>query len=68
MRSSIIGLSMLLLWSSGLFASYTIVGFVEMLLVILFLNFLLNKILMMDFNKTNQEKIASTEIVTDEPT
>lgn len=66
MRSSIIGLSMLLLWSSGLFASYTIIGFIEMLLLIVFLNFLLNKILKMDPNQTTQEKITSTKIVADE--
>ena len=59
---------MLLLWSSGLFASYTIIGFMEMLLLISFLNFLLNKILKMDFNQIKQEKIASTKIVADEST
>ena len=57
---------MLLLWSSGLFASYTIIGFIEMLLLIVFLNFLLNKILKMDPNQTTQEKITSTKIVADE--
>ena len=68
MRSSIIGLSMLLLWSAGLFASLTIIGFIEMLLLISFMNFLLNKILNMDFNKTPLEQNVSTQIVTDEST
>ena len=68
MRSSIIGLSMLLLWSAGLFASFTIIGFIEMLLLISFMNFLLNKILNMDFHKTPLEQNVSTQIVTDEST
>ena len=39
----IIGLSLLLLWSLGFFVPYTISGFIQILLLIAFLNFLLKK-------------------------
>jgi hypothetical protein len=40
----IIGLSLLLTWSLGLLAPYTITGFIEILLMTASLNFLLKKI------------------------
>jgi len=40
----IIGISLLLTWSLGLLAPYTITGFIEILLMTAILNFLLKKI------------------------
>ena len=46
--SYILGLSLLLLWSLGYFVPFTIIGFIEILVIIAFLNFLLRKISSLD--------------------
>jgi len=48
----ITGLGLLLIWSLGLLAPYTIIGFTEILLITALLNFLLKKI-----NRLNLLKI-----------
>jgi len=63
MRSHIVGLGMLMLWFLGFLVPYTLIGFIEILLIISFLNLLLNKILKMDFSKTKQERSALTKII-----
>ncbi len=62
MRSNIVGLSVLMLWSLGFLVPYTLIGFMEILLIILFLNLLLNKIIKMNFIKTKQYESASIKI------
>lgn len=66
MRSNIVGLSVLMLWSLGFLVPYTLIGFMGILLIILFLNLLLNKILKMNFIKTKQYESASIKINLDE--
>lgn len=68
MRSHIVGLGMLLLWFLGYLVPYTLIGFTEILMIISFLNLLLNKILKMTTIKTKLEKSASTKIVLDKQT
>jgi predicted membrane protein len=58
----IIGLGLLMLWSFGLLTPFTIIGFLEILILTLLLNLLLKKILKMNFNKVKQNKRAIIEI------
>jgi hypothetical protein len=58
----IIGLSMLLLWAYGLFTPYTLIGFIEILVITSFLNLILKKILKMNFIKAKQDNSTSVEI------
>lgn len=66
MRSHIVGLSILMLWLLGFLIPYTLIGFIEIILIISFLNLLLNKILKLNVRKTKQEKSVPTEIILDE--
>ncbi|MEO8231056.1 MAG: hypothetical protein ABI638_02155 [Ignavibacteriota bacterium] len=54
----VLNITVLLLWSLGFVAPYTIVSFVGILLMNLFLNLLLKKILKMSSIKTLQNKTA----------
>ena len=47
----IIGLSLLSLWSLGFLTPFTIVGFMEVLLLIVFLKFVIRKISSWEFTK-----------------
>lgn len=58
MRSNIIALGIMILWFLGFLVSYTLIGFIEILLIISFLNILLNKILKRAPIKTKLEKSA----------
>ena len=58
----IISLSMLLLWSYGLFTPFTLIGFIEILIITSLLNLLLKMILKMNFIKAKQDNSTSIEI------
>lgn len=58
----IINLSMLLLWTYGLFTQFTLTGFIEILIITLLVNLFLKKIFMMNFLKAKQDKSTSIEI------
>ena len=47
----IIGLIMILVWSLGFLTPYTIIGFIEVLLITVLLNFLLKKISRLEIPK-----------------
>ena len=47
----IIGLIMILVWSLGFLTPYTIIGFIEVLLITVLLNFLLKKIRRLEIPK-----------------
>ena len=68
MRSHIVGLGILMLWFLGYLVPYTLIGLIEIMLIISFLNLLLNKILKRAHIKTELEKSASTKIVLDKQT
>jgi hypothetical protein len=53
---------MLLLWSYGLFTPFTLIGFIEILIITSFLNLLLKMILKMNFIKARQDNSTSIEI------
>ena len=57
----IISLSMLLLWSYGLFTPFTLIGFIEILIITSLLNFLLKTILRMNFINAKQDNSTSIE-------
>ncbi len=57
----IISLSVMLLWSYGLFTPFTIIGFIEILIITSLLNLLLKTILKMNFIKTKQDNSTSIE-------
>lgn len=63
MRSHIVGLGILMLWFLGYLVPYTLIGFLEILLIISFFNLLLNKILKLDIRKSKQKKSAPTKII-----
>ena len=52
----IIGLSLLSLWSLGFLTAFTIVGFMEVLLLIVFLKFVIRKISSWEFLKMRSNK------------
>jgi len=52
----IVGLSLLLLWSLGFLTPYSIIGFIEILLIITFLKFLQKKVENMDLLKIKSSK------------
>lgn len=52
----IIGLGLLIIWSLGFIAPYTIFGFIEILLITFFLNYFLKKINVLVFYKTGHIK------------
>ena len=57
----IVGLSLLSLWSLGFLTPFTIVGFMEVLLLIVFLKFVIRKISSWEFLKIEiKQKIAET--------
>lgn len=58
----IISLSILLLWTYGLFTQFTLTGFMEIIIITLLVNLLMKKIFMMNLIKTKQDNITSTEI------
>lgn len=47
----IVGLSLLLLWSLGFLTPYSLIGFIELLLIIAFVKFLLKKIKSLELSK-----------------
>ena len=52
----IVGLSLLSLWSLGFLTPFTIVGFMEVLLLIVFLKFVIRKINSWEFLKMRSSK------------
>jgi len=52
----IVGLSLLSLWSLGFLTPFTIVGFMEVLLLIVFLKFVIRKINSWEFLKMKSNK------------
>ena len=52
----IVGLSLLSLWSLGFLTPFTIVGFMEVLLLIVFLKFVIRKISSWEFLKMGSNK------------
>ncbi len=62
MRSHIVALGIMMLWLLGYLVPYTLIGFIEILLIISFLNLLLNKILKLGMRKLKQEKSAPIKI------
>jgi hypothetical protein len=52
----IVGLSLLSLWSLGFLTPFTIVGFMEVLLLIVFLKFVIRKINSWEFLKMRSNK------------
>ncbi len=52
----IVGLSLLSLWSLGFLTPFTIVGFMEVLLLIVFLKFVIKKINSWEFLKIRSSK------------
>jgi hypothetical protein len=52
----IIGLSLLVIWSLGLLAPYTITGFIQIMLMTAILNYLLKKINTLNLLKTKLYK------------
>ena len=58
----IVGLSLLSLWSLGFLTPFTIVGFMEVLLLIVFLKFVIRKINSWEFLTDRiKQKIAKTD-------
>lgn len=53
----VIGLGILMLWFQGFLVPYTLIGFIEILLIISILILLLNKILRMNPISTKEDKI-----------
>lgn len=60
----IIGLSLLLLWSLGFLTPYSLIGFIELLLIIAFVKFLTRKIKSFDFSKFKiRKKLPESRLV-----
>lgn len=62
MRSHIVALGIMMLWLMGYLVPYTLIGFIEILLIISILNLLLNKILKLDIRKLKQGKSTPAKI------
>ena len=58
--SHIIGLSMIFLWAYGLLTPFTVIGFIEIIIITSFLNLLLKMILKMNIFKAGQDKSISS--------
>ncbi len=60
----IIGLSLLLLWSLGFLTPYSLIGFIELLLIIAFVKFLKRKIKSFDLSKFKiRKKLPESRLV-----
>ncbi len=59
----IFGLSLLSLWSLGFLTPFTIVGFMEVLMLIVFLNFVIRKINSWEFLKMGSRKTLQEPIL-----
>jgi len=60
----IIGLSLLLLWSLGFLTPYSLIGFIELLLIIAFVKFLSRKIKSFDLSKFKiRKKLPESTLV-----